>query len=82
MVLQYPDRRAFLVLGTGALVGVAQQWAAIEPERVATALDGQHVLAAEASRCIKLVNDAAKQITPHASHPAVRDLQDHIATLA
>jgi transcriptional regulator with XRE-family HTH domain len=43
VVLQHPDRRAFLALSTGALVCVAQQWAAIEPERVATALDGRRV---------------------------------------
>jgi transcriptional regulator with XRE-family HTH domain/tetratricopeptide (TPR) repeat protein len=43
VVLQHPDRRAFLALSTGALAGVAQQWAAIEPERVATALKGRRV---------------------------------------
>ncbi|MEV7083976.1 hypothetical protein AB0N88_36395 [Streptomyces sp. NPDC093516] len=39
-------------------------------------------LGTEASRCIKLVNDAAKQITSHPSHPAVRDLQAHIQALS
>ncbi|MFF8675996.1 hypothetical protein [Streptomyces sp. NPDC015242] len=38
-------------------------------------------LATEASRCIKLVNDAAKRITPYTNYPAVRDLQAHIQAL-
>ncbi|MER8226392.1 hypothetical protein ABTZ58_39080 [Streptomyces sp. NPDC094143] len=44
-----------------------------------SALDA--ALATEASRCIKLVNDAAARITPHTSNAAVRDLQAHVTAL-
>jgi transcriptional regulator with XRE-family HTH domain/tetratricopeptide (TPR) repeat protein len=46
VALQHPDRRAFLALSTGALVGVAKEWATVEPERVASALRGRRVDAA------------------------------------
>ncbi|MEU5109741.1 XRE family transcriptional regulator [Streptomyces sp. NPDC021354] len=37
------DRRTFLALTTGALVSVASDWVAIEPERLAGALHGRRV---------------------------------------
>ncbi|MFE4368227.1 XRE family transcriptional regulator [Streptomyces sp. NPDC056835] len=43
MAQAYPDRRAFLALSTTALVGVARDWAAIEPERLSSALRGRRV---------------------------------------
>lgn len=41
--LNQPDRRTFLVLAAGSLVGMATEWARVEPERLAGALAGQRV---------------------------------------
>ncbi|MFF4083391.1 XRE family transcriptional regulator [Streptomyces sp. NPDC001777] len=41
--LDQPDRRAFLVLTAGSLVGMAADWARVEPERLAGALAGRRV---------------------------------------
>jgi hypothetical protein len=42
-VLAHPDRRAFLALTTGALAGIAHDWATIEPGRLTSALHGRRV---------------------------------------
>ncbi|MFF4943769.1 helix-turn-helix domain-containing protein [Streptomyces rubiginosohelvolus] len=41
--LDQPDRRTFLVLAAGPLVGMATEWARVEPERLAGALAGSRV---------------------------------------
>ncbi|MEW2546654.1 XRE family transcriptional regulator [Streptomyces sp. NPDC047002] len=41
--LDRPDRRTFLALTTGSLVGMAATWASVEPERLAGALAGHGV---------------------------------------
>ncbi|WP_329195284.1 XRE family transcriptional regulator [Streptomyces sp. NBC_01435] len=41
--LDQPDRRTFLVLAAGSLVGMATEWARVEPERLAGALAGRRV---------------------------------------
>ncbi|GIG62021.1 hypothetical protein Lfu02_63930 [Longispora fulva] len=43
VVVARMDRRAFLVLGGGALAGMARDWALSEPGRLAGALDGRAV---------------------------------------
>ncbi|MER8073839.1 XRE family transcriptional regulator, partial [Streptomyces sp. NPDC094034] len=41
--LDQPDRRTFLVLAAGSLVGMATEWARVEPERLVGALAGRRV---------------------------------------
>ncbi|PKV82608.1 hypothetical protein BX283_0046 [Streptomyces sp. TLI_146] len=41
--LDRPDRRTFLVLTVGSLVGMAAAWASVEPERLVGALAGRRV---------------------------------------
>lgn len=43
VALDHPDRRGFLALTTGALAGLAADWATIEPERLTGALAGRRV---------------------------------------
>ncbi|MFJ8086272.1 XRE family transcriptional regulator [Streptomyces sp. NPDC096205] len=43
VALHHPDRRTFLAISSGALAGAAQQWATVEPERLAGALNGRRV---------------------------------------
>ncbi len=43
VLVAHLDRRAFLVLGGGALIGAAENWARTEPERLRGALDGRPV---------------------------------------
>ena len=68
--LAHPDRRAFLALTTGALIGVGRDWATIEPGRLTSALDGRRVdatlvtwLEARTSELRALTNTSAPECT-------------------
>ncbi|WP_412539545.1 helix-turn-helix transcriptional regulator [Longispora sp. K20-0274] len=79
VVVARMDRRAFLVLGGGALAGMARDWAVTEPGRLTGALDGRAV---DPELVTWLENRTAELRTLAAtSEPLVANLVDaHLST--